>query len=58
MSPKILEYNGIIIRFFSGEHHPIHVHAFYAGEYQMGEYQMKVEFFLREGKIIKTEFKR
>lgn len=44
--PKIIEYFGIILRFFSREHEPIHVHAFF-GE----ECQVKVSFIILEGVI-------
>ncbi len=27
--PKLFEYLGLILRFFSNEHEPIHIHAFY-----------------------------
>jgi hypothetical protein len=47
--PKIFEYFGIIIFFYSNEHDPIHVHA------QKGEYETKAEFFLLNGEI--TEIK-
>lgn len=29
MSPKVLDYHGISLEFFSNEHTPIHVHATY-----------------------------
>lgn len=34
--PKLFEYLGLILRFYSSEHEPIHVHAFYK------EYQLKL----------------
>ncbi len=43
--PKIFEYLGIIIMFYSNEHEPIHVH----GKYQ--DYESKAEFIIVDGKI-------
>ena len=50
--PKLFEYLGIIIRFFSSEHEPIHIHAFYE------DYQTKVEFIIENGIIIAINFKK
>lgn len=44
--PKIFEYLGIIIFFYSNEHEPIHVHA------RKGEYESKAEFIIHNGEII------
>lgn len=46
--PTIFEYFGIILNFFSREHLPIHVHAYY-GE----RYAMKVEFYKKGNIIVK-----
>ena len=43
--PKIFEYFGIVIFFYSNEHHPIHVHA------QKGEFESKAEFFITNGEV-------
>lgn len=43
--PKIFEYLGIVIFFYSNEHEPIHVHA------SKGEYESKAEFIIVDGKI-------
>jgi len=43
--PKIFEYLGILIFFYSNEHDPIHVHA------QKGEFECKAEFYLVDGKV-------
>ena len=45
--PKLFEYLGIMILFYSNEHEPIHVH----GKYQ--EFESKAEFIIKNGKIIK-----
>ncbi len=50
--PKLFEYLGLIIRFFSNEHEPIHIHAFYK------ECQTKVEFVIENGIITKTMYRK
>jgi len=47
--PKIFEYFGIVIYFYSNEHEPIHVHA------QKGEFESKAEFYITNGEIIRVE---
>lgn len=47
--PKIFEYLGIIIFFYSNEHYPIHVHA------KKGESESRAEFYITNGKV--TEIK-
>ena len=49
--PKIFEYLGIIIMFYSNEHEPIHVH----GKYQSLE--SKAEIVIEDGKIIAINLK-
>ena len=49
--PIIYEYLGIIIRFYSNEHEPIHVHAKYNG------CESKAEFYIVEGKIVEIKIK-
>jgi hypothetical protein len=46
--PKIFEYLGIVIFFYSHEHEPIHVHARYEDR------ESKAEFILEEGKVVKV----
>ena len=43
--PKIFEYLGILIFFYSNEHEPIHVHA------KKGEFESKAEFYIIDGVI-------
>lgn len=43
--PKIFEYLGILIFFYSNEHEPIHVHA------RKGEFESKAEFLIIDGKV-------
>ncbi len=47
--PKIYEYLGISIFFFSNEHEPIHVHGLY------GEFESKAEIFWIEKNVLKVE---
>ena len=49
--PKIFEYLGIVIFFYSQEHEPIHVHG------RIGKYESKAEFFFKNGKIVETRVK-
>ena len=49
--PTIFEYMGIILKFFSKEHLPIHVHAYYGKDYGM-----RVEFTLRGNEIVKKDY--
>lgn len=48
--PKIYEYPGIVIIFYSDEHEPIHVHAVYNNI-------VKVSFFIKDGKIYRVTYK-
>lgn len=43
--PKLYEYLGILIFFYSNEHEPIHVHA------RKGEYESKAEIIVVNGKV-------
>jgi len=49
--PKIFEYLGIIIMFYSNEHEPIHVH----GKYQA--FESKADSIIIDGKIIDIKIK-
>ena len=49
--PKIFEYLGIILFFYSNEHEPIHVHATYSS------FESKAEFFIIDGKISEIRIK-
>ena len=44
--PKIFEYLGIVVMFYSNEHEPLHVH----GKYQ--NFESKAEFIIEDGKIL------
>ena len=47
--PKIFEYLGILIFFYSNEHEPIHVHGKYDG------FESKAEFYIVNGKIVEIK---
>ena len=49
--PKIFEYLGIVIMFYSNEHEPIHVHGKYQGS------ESKAEFIISDGNIIDIKIK-
>ena len=49
--PKIFEYLGIVLFFYSNEHEPIHVHAIYQS------FEIKAEFFIIDGKISEIRIK-
>jgi hypothetical protein len=48
--PKLYEYFGLIILFYSNEHEPIHVH----GKYQGAE--SRAELMIENGKIVDIQF--
>ena len=43
--PKLFEYFGLILMFYSNEHEPIHVHVIY------NEFESKVDFIIENGVI-------
>ncbi len=43
--PKLYEYLGIVIFFYSNEHEPIHVHG------RHGEFESKIEIIINNGAI-------
>lgn len=49
--PKIFEYLGILIYFYSNEHEPIHVHG------KVGDTESKAEFIIENGKIVEIRIK-
>jgi hypothetical protein len=49
--PKIFEYLGILIFFYSNEHEPVHVHG------KFGEFESKAEFYIADGKIEEIKIK-
>src|ERR1700746_2126311 len=53
MSPKLFEYKGIVLRFYSNDHLPVHVHAIYGNIRGM-----KVELIQQNGKIKEIVYKK
>jgi hypothetical protein len=49
--PKIFEYLGILIFFYSNEHEPIHVHG------KCDKLESKAEFYIVDGKIVEIKIK-
>jgi len=49
--PKIFEYLGILIFFYSNEHEPIHVHRKYES------FESKADFYIVDGKIVEIKIK-
>ena len=50
--PKLYEYLGIIIFFYSNEHQPIHVHARHEGT------ESKIELVIKNGQVAKLVTKQ
>ena len=48
--PKLYEYLGILVYFYSNEHEPIHVHGRHAGR------QRRAEIISENGRIVRVEF--
>lgn len=48
--PRLYEYFGIIILFYSNEHEPIHVHGKYQGR------ENKAEFIIEDGQIVEIRY--
>lgn len=50
--PKLYEYLGIVVLFYSNEHTPIHVHGNYQGS------ECRAEIIVVDGRIVKIIFKK
>jgi hypothetical protein len=48
--PKLFEYFGLIVRFYSNEHEPIHVHGVYRDR------ASRAELIIRNGEVIEMRF--
>ncbi len=48
--PKLYEYFGLIIMFYSNEHEPVHVHGKIQGR------EARAEFIIVDGKVIEISF--
>ena len=44
--PKLYEYLGLVVFFYSNEHEPVHVHARYQGN------ESKIEIIINDGKVV------
>jgi len=49
--PRIFEYLGILLFFYSNEHEPIHVHG------KFGEFESKAEIYIVDGEIVEIKIK-
>ena len=49
--PKLYEYFGIIVLFYSNEHVPVHVHGKYQGR------ETRAEFVVENGKVVNIIYK-
>lgn len=49
--PKLYEYMGLVIFFYSREHEPIHVHA------RHGTTEGKIEIYLKMGQVVRLKYK-
>ena len=49
--PKLYEYLGLVVFFYSNEHEPIHVHIEY------GNYVTIAELYMNEGEVIEIVYK-
>ena len=48
--PKLYEYFGLVILFYSNEHEPVHVHGKYQGR------ESKAELIVQNGQVIEIRF--
>jgi hypothetical protein len=49
--PKLYEYMGIIVLFYSNEHEPVHVHGKYQGR------EMRAELIIEDGRVVNVILK-
>ena len=49
--PKLYEYLGIVVFFYSNEHEPVHVHGRYQGK------ENRAEVFMENGRVLRVEVK-
>lgn len=49
--PKLYEYMGIIVLFYSNEHEPVHVHGKYQGR------ETRAELIIRDGRVVDIIYK-
>lgn len=49
--PKLYEYFGLVVLFYSNEHQPVHVHGLYQGR------ECKADFTIVDGKVVDIRFR-
>lgn len=49
--PKLYEYFGIIVLFYSNEHEPVHVHGKYQGR------ETRAEFIIENGQVVNIVYR-
>ena len=49
--PKLYEYLGIIVLFYSNEHEPVHVHGKYQGR------EIRAEFTIANGRVVDIQYR-
>ena len=49
--PKLYEYLGLVVFFYSNEHEPIHVHIEY------GKHITIAELYMKEGEVVEINYK-
>jgi hypothetical protein len=48
--PKLFEYFGLVVRFYSNEHEPIHVHGVYRDR------ESRADIVIRDGRVVEIRF--
>jgi len=48
--PKLYEYFGLVVLFYSNEHEPVHVHGLYQGR------ECRADFMIVDGKVVDIQF--
>lgn len=49
--PKLYEYFGLVVLFYSNEHEPVHVHGLYQGK------ECRADFVIVDGKVTEIKFR-
>ena len=49
--PKLYEYFGLVVLFYSNEHEPIHVHGLYQGR------ECRADFSIVNGKVVRIRYR-
>jgi hypothetical protein len=48
--PKLYEYFGLVVLFYSNEHEPVHVHGLYQGR------ECRADFRIVDGRVVEVKF--